>query len=253
MQYIAFMTAVRSASSLPRVLGARVRQLRSGKGWSRRVLAQRAGLSERFLAEIESGRGNPSVVSLGQIAHALESSPGHLLERPARSSVLALLGLRGAGKSTVGRALAERLDVPFIELDARIEEMAGLALSEIFELHGEEYYRRSEREALESVLAQETAAVIATGGGIVTHPETFGLLKESATTIWLQATPEEHWSRVVSQGDHRPMANDPLAQTHLRELLQRRTELYRTADHAIDTSRMAIEEIVERIAAVVAA
>src|SRR5947199_3235995 len=183
--------------TLLKAVGTRVRELRDRRGWSRRELSVRTGLSERFLAQVEAGQANPSVLSLAQIAGALETTPSALLETPARASVIALLGLRGAGKSTVGRALAARLRVPLIELDARIEEAAGLSLGEIFELHGEDYYRQSEREALESVLSEGEVIVLATGGGIVTHRESFDLLREKATTIWLRATPEQHWERVV--------------------------------------------------------
>src|SRR5262245_29108526 len=156
--------------SLLEALGVRVRRLRNDRGWSRRELAARTELSERFLAQVETGEGNPSVSSLSRIAQALETTPADLLAVPRRE-VLALLGLRGAGKSTIGRALAARTGAAFLELDARIEEEAGLSLAEIFELHGEDYYRAREREALEGVLALGTRTVLATGGGIVTHAE----------------------------------------------------------------------------------
>src|SRR5262245_19474708 len=238
--------------SLLEALGVRVRRLRNDRGWSRRELAARTELSERFLAQVETGEGNPSVSSLSRIAQALETTPADLLAVPRRE-VLALLGLRGAGKSTVGRALAARTGAAFIELDARIEERAGLSLGEIFELHGEDYYRAREREALESVLSSGAEAgaissaasvILAGGGGIVTHAENFDLLRRNATTVWLRATPEDHWDRVVAQGDHRPMANDPLAKIHLRELLARREDLYRSADRTIDTSGTSVESIV---------
>ena len=234
--------------ALLKALGSRVRRLRGDHGWSRRELAARTTLSERFLAQVESGEGNPSVASLARIAQALRTTPSELLIAPPRMRVLALLGLRGAGKSTVGRALAARTGTLFLELDARIEEEAGLSLAEIFELHGENYYRAREREALESVLAPGTGAILAAGGGIVTHAENFALLRRGATTVWLRATPDDHWDRVVAQGDHRPMANDPLAKTHLRELLARREDLYRTADQTIDTSAASVESIVDRLA-----
>lgn len=226
--------------------------MRGDRGWSRRALALRTELSERFLAQIETGEGNPSVTSLSRIAQALDTTLAVLLAEP-RSQVLALLGLRGAGKSTIGRALAARTGAEFVELDARVEEEAGLTLAEIFELHGEDYYRTREREALEKVLGSGKGTILAAGGGIVTHAENFALLRRGATTVWLRASPEDHWDRVVAQGDHRPMANDPLAKTHLRELLARREDLYRTADHTIDTSAADIDAIVERLAAVVGA
>lgn len=216
------------------------------------MLAQRTGLSERFLAQVESGEANPSILSLSQIAEALGTSAASLLSASEAPATIALLGLRGAGKSTVGRALSARLGIPFIELDARIEEAAGLSIREIFELHGEEYYRRSELETLQSVLSRGEPLILATGGGIVTHRESFDLLRQNATTVWLKATPEEHWDRVVAQGDHRPMENDPLAMAHLRELLARREDLYRTADHIVDTSARSIDEVVESILALAA-
>src|SRR4030095_10516914 len=185
--------------ALLQALGARVRRLRAEQEWSRRELAARDTLSERCLAQIEAGAGNPSVGSVARIARALRTTPSALLALPPRPHVVALLGLRGAGKSTVGRALSSRTGAPFLELDARIEEVAGLSLAEIFELHGEDYYRAREREALESVLTSGAGTILCTGGSIVTHPENFTLLRGGATTVWLRATPEEHWDRVVSQ------------------------------------------------------
>lgn len=237
---------------LLQAVGNRVRRLRSDRNWSRRELSERTLLSQRFLAQVESGEGNPSIVSLAQIAAALDTTPAALLAPLARSPKVALLGLRGAGKSTVGRALARRLGCRFVELDARIEEGAGLTLRELFDLHGEDYYRRLEHEVLRALLAGEAPMVLATGGGIVTHAEAFAELRRRAATVWLRATPEEHWTRVVAQGDHRPMANDPLAMAHLRELLSSREELYRTADHIVDTSGLSVSAVVTRVAEVTA-
>ena len=234
-------------TSLLKGLGMRVRRLRQERRLSRRELAARTGVSERFLSQIESGAGNPSVRSLVRIAASLGATPGGLLVDAARGSLVALLGLRGAGKSTVGAALAARRRIPFVELDQRIEETAGLSLREIFEVHGEESYRAWERQALESILSAGRPAVLATGGGLVAHGDTYDLLRRHAVTIWLRALPEEHWDRVVAQGDHRPMANDPLARESLRALLARREPLYRTADHVVDTSGLTVERIVERI------
>jgi XRE family aerobic/anaerobic benzoate catabolism transcriptional regulator len=226
-------------------VGRRVRSLRAQRGWSRRELGERSGLSERFLAQIESGRGNPSLKSVAEIASAFALSPASLLS--SATGFVALLGLRGAGKTTVGRALAERLARPFIELDARIEDLAGLNLAEIWELHGEATYRELERDALERVLAAAPRAVIATGGGIVTDPATFELLRERTVTVWLKATPEQHWQRVISQGYHRPMANDPRAMKRLRRLLSERAPLYRRAQHELDTSLLSVEAITDRV------
>lgn len=242
-------SAPRASDELLLRVGARVRALRRERGWSRKELGERAGLSERFLALVESGRGNPSLRSLADIAAALATTPVALVEAP--SEIVALLGLRGAGKSTVGRALAARLGAEFIELDARVEEAAGLSLSEIWELHGEGYYRRLEREALAEVLARRPRAVLATGGGIVAEPATWEQLRRGALTIWLRATPEAHWDRVVAQGDHRPMENDPLAMERLRALLAEREAQYRTAHHTVDTSDCDVDEVVDRVAAVV--
>jgi XRE family aerobic/anaerobic benzoate catabolism transcriptional regulator len=239
-------------SSLLASLGATVRALRAERGWSRREFAAQVGLSERFLAQVEGGKGNPSIVSLARIASALGTTPAALLAGATPPPLVALLGLRGAGKSTVGRALAQRLGVGFVELDGRIEEAAGLSLAEIFELHGEGAYRRWEKEALQALIAKGESAVLATGGSIVTDAENFGLLRRSALTIWLKATPEEHWDRVLSQGDHRPMANDPLAMAQLRELLARREPLYRTADHTVVTSGAAVDQLVDTLVKVAA-
>jgi XRE family aerobic/anaerobic benzoate catabolism transcriptional regulator len=194
---------------------------------------------------METGRGNPSVRSLAEVAAALETSPASLLS--AGSGVVSLLGLRGAGKSTVGRGLAARLARPFIELDERVEDLAGLSLTEIFELHGDATYKQLERDALERVLAAAPRAVIATGGGIVTDPGTYDLLLERTTTVWLNARPELHWSLVVAQGDNRPMGDDPRAMERLRRLLESRTPLYARADHSVDTSDIGVEAVVDRI------
>lgn len=237
------------ADDLLHRVGARVRALRRERGWSRKELGERAGLSERFLAQVEGGQGNPSLRSLSDIAAALATTPVALIEPPRQ--IVALLGLRGAGKSTVGAALARRLGVDFIELDARIEEAAGLSLSEIWELHGEAYYRRLEREALGAILARTERAVLATGGGIVAEPATWEQLRRSTLTIWLRARPEQHWDRVVAQGDHRPMANDPLAMERLRSLLDERGAQYEAAHHTVDTSDCDEGEVVRRVEAIV--
>jgi len=226
-------------------VGRRVRALRGQRGWSRRELSERCGLSERFLAQVETGRGNLSLKSLAEIAAALSTSPASLLTMG--SGVVALLGLRGAGKTTVGRRLAERLARPFIELDARIEDLAGLSLAEIWQLHGEGTYRELERDALERVFAAAPRAVIAAGGGIVTEPATFELLRERAATVWLRARAEVHWERVVAQGDQRPMGTDPRAMDRLERLLQEREPLYRRADHVVDTSALDVETVVDSI------
>ena len=236
-------------------LAARARARRLGHGWTVRELAERSGLSPRFLVQLESGRGNISVKRLADVARALDTTAAALLtetDAPA-APVIALLGLRGAGKTTVGRRLARRLRVPFLELDRRIEGAADLSLSELFSLHGEDYYRRLEGDVLAQVLAERRGMVIATGGGIVASAETFARLRRSAMTVWLRAAAEDHWKRVVSQGDRRPMANHPEAMAELRARLAAREPLYALADHTIETGTLSVSQAVEAIARLVAA
>jgi XRE family aerobic/anaerobic benzoate catabolism transcriptional regulator len=241
-------------SPVLRDLAQAARALRQARGLTLRELAARSGLSTRFLVQVEGGRGNLSVRNLAALADALGTTPAALLTPPAPSDhrpVIALLGVRGAGKTTVGRRLARRLRVPFVELDRRIERAAGLTLAEVFSLHGEDYYRRLERQVLETILAAGRPLVLATGGGLVTSAETYELLRRRAVTVWLRADPEDHWNRVVQQGDRRPMADNPEAMGELRRLMAARGPLYAEAAHTVDTSRMGIEgstRALERIA-----
>lgn len=233
-------------------LGVAVRDRRKARGWSRRELAAQSGVSERFLAEIETGRGNPSLSRLFDLAVSLQTTLVELLQDAAASpmgdrQVIALLGLRGAGKSSVGRELADRLGWQFVELDALIEEQSGLRLSEMFELHGQPYYRRMERQALESLLEAGEPVVLATGGGLVTEPETFELLKRHAKTVWLRARPEDHWERVVAQGDTRPMQDNDEAFAHLCAILEERERLYEQAQVTVDTSGVELSELVANV------
>ena len=230
-------------------LGRRARAQRLARGWTLRQIAERSGVSPRFLVQLEAGHGNISVRRLADVATALETTPAALLtpDDAPLPRVIALLGLRGAGKTTIGRRLARRRRVPFVELDRRVEQASDLSLGELFSLHGEEYYRRLEREVLEEVLREGKPMVLATGGGIVTSPETFVLLRRSAITIWLRATPEDHWNRVVRQGDRRPMADHPQAMADLRTLLATREPLYTLADHTIDTTSIDATSVVDAI------
>lgn len=233
-------------------LGARVRLLRHERGVSLRALAGECGVSERFLSDLEAGRGNISVRRLGQVAGALGRTAGALLaeaegQRKGRPLRVSLLGLRGAGKSTVGPRLASRLQLPFFELDGLIEARAGLSLSEVFALHGEDYYRRLELDVLRDFIVERTSFVLATGGGIVAHAEAFRVLNAHTETVWLSAAPDDHWSRVVSQGDVRPMADNPGARAELRRLLRDREPLYRRARHRVDTSRLGVAGSVDAL------
>lgn len=227
-------------------LGRRIRLHREARGFSVAELARRAELSRRHLTEAEAGRANLSIVTLAQLARALGQPLGALADLPLESRApgrIALVGLRGAGKSSVGRALALRLEVPLVELDRRVEELAGLSLGEIFALHGEEHFHRLEAEALETVLSEGERCVIATGGSIVAAPATFARLKETCRTVWLEATPEEHYQRVLAQGDRRPMASRPRAMEELRTILSEREPLYRSCELSVNTSNRSVEEL----------
>lgn len=238
------------ADALLGVVGARIVELRKGRGLTRRALARRSGLSDKFVGQVEAGRGNPSVRSLVDLAVALETTPAALLE-PARE-IITLLGLRGAGKSTVGPALAARMGVPFVELDAHVERRAGMSTAEIWDLHGEDYYRELEREAVVALLSTTQHAILAVGGGVVTQPTTYGMLLAGTITVWLRARPDVHWSRVVEQGDRRPMGDDPRAMERLRVLLEEREALYGRAQHTVDTSDLPAETVAQAIAQLVA-
>lgn len=233
------------------VVARRVRQTRGARRWTIRELAERSGLSVRFLVQLESGAGNISVRRLDDIARALQITPAELLTDAEADAprTIALLGLRGAGKTTIGRQLARRLHLRFVELDRRIEQIANLSLAEIFSLYGDEHYRRLEREALAKVLHEGRATMLATGGGIVTSPDTYALLKKSTVTVWLRASPDDHWTRVLRQRDRRPMADRPQAMADLRAILAAREPLYAAATYTVDTSSRAVGAIVDELAA----
>jgi XRE family aerobic/anaerobic benzoate catabolism transcriptional regulator len=233
-------------------LGERVRSWRNGHGMTRKALAAASGVSERYLAQLEAGQGNISVLLLRRVARAMSVAMESLVresagEDPARRRV-ALIGLRGAGKSTLGARLAGSLGVPFVELDREVEREAGAKLGEVFAMYGQEAFRRFERRALERVLRTHEAAVIAAGGGLVTDPDTYRLLLDSCHTVWLKAKAEEHMNRVVAQGDMRPFAGRmqgqgrPAALEEIRQLLADRDRLYSRADATLDTTGRPLKE-----------
>lgn len=238
-------------TKLLRSLGHAVRSRRTAMGLTMKVLAKTAGVSERFLAQLEAGEGNISVARLEDVAEALETTGADLLMQATvvrhRPEVIALVGLRGAGKSSIGKDLAKRLGVRFVELDELIVREAQMTLSTIFEIHGERYYRALEREVLRRLLDEAEPLVVATGGSIVTDEETWQMLRSRARTVWLKATPKEHWDRVVAQGDVRPMRDRPRAKNELEQLLAARAPLYRESEIVVDTSKASAREVVERV------
>lgn len=234
-------------------LGDAVRRARQSEGLTLKDLATRSGLSPRFLSDLEHGKGNISIGRLLQVGRALNARLQDLvapLDETGSGPALALVGLRGAGKTTVGQQAALRLGRRFVELDDEVSTAAGLPLSQIFEIHGEAYYRRLERETLRRLLVDPgDGLVIATGGGIVTDPESWALLRSRARTVWLQAEPEHHYQRVMDQGDMRPMANRPGAMAELRAILTARAPLYAEADARIDTSQVGLQGTVDAVVA----
>jgi len=261
-------------------VGKKVRDARSRRGMTRKMLAQEADVSERHLAQLELGEGNVSIILLRRITTALNipladvftmDKPGaaaevalrQILERipqqqldsvvarlrgefgaddRTRRGRIALIGLRGAGKSTLGSKLAQDLGIPFVELDQEIEKDAGMGLPEIFSLYGQTGYRRIEKKTLVRILQQHERAVISVGGGVVSEKETFEQLLACCFTVWIKAHPEEHMSRVIAQGDFRAMTDNAEAMEDLRRILEAREPLYRRADVHLETSRESIEE-----------
>ncbi len=242
------------AESLLSAVGQRVRARRRGLDLTLKQLAAASGLSERFLGGLETGRANISLGNLADLAVALRVSVVELVGgAPAKArplpGVVTLLGLRGAGKSTVGARLAQRLRVPFVELDRLVEQEAGLGLGELFTLHGEGYFRQLESAALRKVLATHPRAVVATGGGLVTNAEAFEVVLGHTRSVWLRASADEHWQRVVTQGDLRPMRDRPQARAELKRRLKEREPLYARAHLTCLTSGRPVEEVVEGLAA----
>jgi XRE family aerobic/anaerobic benzoate catabolism transcriptional regulator len=233
-------------------LGRVIRRLREERLLSISDLAARADLSSRFVSEIQAGRGNVSILRLNALAAALGTTASQLIAAAESEAVppliVALLGVRGAGKTTIGAKLATRLGLEFLELDRLVESEAGLSLADLFATHGEEYFRRLEVTALKRLLSGHRSAVLATGGGIVDNTEAWALLSVRTTTVWLSASPEAHWERVVRQGDARPMAGRPAAKAELRRLLARREPLYRRARHHVDTVRYGVDGSVRFLA-----
>ena len=235
-------------------LGERVRAWRTEHGTTRKTLSLASGVSERYLAQLEAGQGNISVLLLRKVARAMGVALEQLVrerEETPRHGRIALLGLRGAGKSTLGEKLARSLEVPFVELDKEVEKEAGAALGEVFALYGQDAFRRFERRALERVLAAHERAVIATGGSLVTDAATYELLLERCFCVWLKASPQEHMSRVVAQGDLRPFSGRTQGRSaaleEIRRLLADRERLYARAPLALDTSGKTVRQTLQEL------
>jgi XRE family transcriptional regulator, aerobic/anaerobic benzoate catabolism transcriptional regulator len=264
-----------------RRLAVRIREARAQRGMTRAALAKDSGVSLRFLAQLEAGDGNPSLIVLQRIATAMgfavETLVSDRADRPigeelllqslrrlgdydlgiarrwlaerfgstptvARNRYIALIGLRGAGKSTLGRRLSAQREVPFFELDREVEREYGATIGEILQLHGQPGYRRFERQSLHAILAAHGAAVIETGGGLAADAETLDLLLGSTLTVWISASPEEHMQRVLAQGDRRPMAHNREAMSELKDILKAREPYYREAELHLDTSGQTPEQ-----------
>ncbi|HZC79215.1 MAG TPA: helix-turn-helix transcriptional regulator, partial [Ktedonobacterales bacterium] len=224
-------------------LGERVRAWRTEHGMSRKSLALASGVSERYLAQLEAGQGNISVLLLRKVARAMGVAVERLVrEEDTQEKPIALIGLRGAGKSTLGAKLAAALSLPFVELDREVEKEAGAPLAEMFAMYGQDAFRRFERRALERVLAEEPRAVIATGGSLVTDPGTYELLLERCRCVWLRASAQEHMARVLAQGDTRPFKGRSAALDEIRKLLADRERLYGRAGAVVDTSAKSVRQ-----------
>lgn len=270
-------------------LGETVRTIRAQRGMTRKILARDSKVSERYLAQLEMGQGNISINLLRQVAFALATPLADLLQEqevsvemkllheflmrldPAqlqrvwellfvefgsmhshgKHERIALIGLRGGGKSTLGVLLGKRLGTPFIRLSQEIEREAGTSMGEVFSLYGQSGYRRYERRALEAVVTKNKRAVIEIPGGLVTEPATFELLLSSCMVVWLTASPEEHMARVIAQGDHRPMDDNNEAMEDLRRILQGRSQLYGKADFTLSTSGKSVQQSLDELCEVI--
>jgi XRE family transcriptional regulator, aerobic/anaerobic benzoate catabolism transcriptional regulator len=280
------MTAERDPeSTFLQQLGQRVRTMRALRGMSRKVLARVSGISERYIAQLESGKGNVSIVLLRRVSNAMgahledlipssepapdwqvirdllrKATPGQITQAKdvlsgAAASAhdkmpmagIALIGLRGAGKSTLGKLLAKKIGWSFVELNKEIEQQNGLSVAEIIALYGQEGFRRMEQAALDQLLARRELMVLATGGGIVSEPLTFERILSTFYTVWLKAEPEEHMARVRRQGDLRPMADDRSAMAELRNILVSREPLYARASAVVDTAGLTIDDAATRL------
>lgn len=272
-------------------LGQRVREARNRRGETRKLVARNAGVSERHLAHLEAGEGNISIVLLRRIAHALEISvqdllitededtaekrlvrrflsrlPAHRVEEvvfrlmrdfgseeAVRRERIALIGLRGAGKSTLGQKLAKELNLSFVELDEEVQKETGMPSSELFSLYGQSGYRRIERRVMEKIISGSQRVVISVGGGVVSEAENYDYLLANCYTVWVKAQPEEHMARVVAQGDLRPMAGNDEAMNDLKNILERREPLYARADGIVDTSGESVEKSYAKLRSLVLA
>ncbi|MCB1928082.1 MAG: helix-turn-helix transcriptional regulator [Rhodocyclaceae bacterium] len=278
-------TPVTPDQAFLRDLGRRVREVRDRRGMTRKLVASEAQVSERHLAHLESGEGNVSIVLLRHIAAALgvslvelltsevedtverrlirrflERLPQHRMEEvvfrlmrdfgheeAVRRKRVALIGLRGAGKTTLGSRLAKEMNAPFVELDKEIERGTGMPISEIFALYGQSGYRRIEKQTLERVLQDNAEGVISVGGGIVARQDAYDYLLSCCFTVWIKAQPEEHMARVIAQGDLRPMAGNDEAMDDLKRILEAREPLYSRADETIDTSGEEVDTSFSRL------
>lgn len=265
-------------------LSERIRGLRAARGMTRKQLSQHSSISERYLAQLEGGNANPSIAVLWRVADAMGIDFRHLLDDASESSLehmrlgqllqsmseheqarayellverlqsgdrhklgVALVGLRGAGKTTLGKQLASSLSVPFVRLTEVIEQQGGMEIGELFSLGGQKAYRRLERRALESLVGKQEPVVLEVGGSLVSEPATFNLLRSSFATVWVRAQPEEHMNRVVSQGDMRPMEGNKEAMGDLYRILAEREDDYRKADFALDTSQRDVDDCLSEL------